>query len=165
MQSTCSSFGYTKRPISVIILTSVQYSAGEIMSVKVISAQVTTFVEFRYRGMFSSPTLHRVESRQIKELDIPDSVTALSFYDAITVVVENEGLQEELVGKRFNSSPTYYYGGRLLSYQEVQERIPDSELAREMLARGVETVALTQAGDPVFLNEGDMVVPLNGLAW
>lgn len=58
-----------------------------------------------------------VQDRDIKHLDIPDKVCSFRFFDAASATTR------EIT----NMSPTYFYGGRVMTVGDVEKEMPDKK--------------------------------------
>jgi len=83
-----------------------------------------TYVEFFYPGtFFDESSVREVASRNVKKLSVPERAFAFQFFDVMST--EEGGI--EMKSKRLNISPMYYYGGRVMTLDEVRQEMPKAE--------------------------------------
>lgn len=84
-----------------------------------------TYVEFDLPGAFlSESSIREVASRDVTQLDIPPNAYAFRFYDIVTAVVDGAELRSQPI----NLSPRYFYGGRVMTRDEVVRELPDKKI-------------------------------------
>lgn len=95
---------------------------------KVSKMPTKTYVEFSYPGFFFSEYgVKEVLSRDVTELEIPESAFAFRFFD----IVEGEVDGTPVKSGRLNVSALHYYGGRFMSLEEVAAEVPDSDILQD----------------------------------
>lgn len=77
----------------------------------------------QFSGPWGAPRVREIKSRDIKTLKIPKKAYAFFFFDVASV--EENGIF--MKSERLEISPTYYYGGRIMTIPELRREIPNSE--------------------------------------
>ncbi len=84
-----------------------------------------TYVEFSFCGAVVDEVLSfEVESRDIGSLRVPDGAFGFQFFDQLSTMVG----KVELVSGRLNKSPMHYYGGRVMTLEEVRAEMPEERI-------------------------------------
>ncbi len=85
--------------------------------------KLTTYVEFLHPGIFmSEESVKKVKSRDVLELKVPKTAFAFKFFGIKSTIVDGIKLTSE----RLNISPTYFFGGRIMTLDEVCKELPDA---------------------------------------
>jgi len=88
-------------------------------------AGTKTFVEFLYPGvMFDETSVSEVKTRDWKKLNVPERAFGFRFFD----IMETEEDGVKLQSSRLNQSPIHYYGGRVMTIDEVREEMPEARI-------------------------------------
>ena len=119
-----------------------------------------TYVEFVYPGIIVSETsVKEVESRDTSEVKVPDGAFGFRFFDVLIAKVECDGKTVELRSDRLNQSPMHYYGGRILTREEVEREVPDNRILLDnMDGNGWNRVIKTRMGNFQPFEESDAFV-------
>lgn len=88
-------------------------------------AETRTYVEFYYPGAFFDETSTReVKTRDVKSVSVPDGAFGFRFFDVMST--EEGGVR--MSSARLNVSPMYYYGGRIMTLDEVRQEMPEARI-------------------------------------
>jgi hypothetical protein len=110
------------------------------------------FLLLFFRGLVADEsTIHEVQSRDIEHLDIPPKAFGFQFFDA------NAAGDAD----RMNLSPTYYYGGRVMSIDQARRELPDPDVyLAAMLQSGYEKVIVCRHGNVKPFLPGDILIEI-----
>lgn len=119
-------------------------------------AQVKTYVEFFYPGvMFDETSLEEVTSRDVDRVKVPQGAFGFLFFDLMST--EEGGVKME--SDRLNISPMYYYGGRIMTLDEVRREVPSAHtLIGNMEGNDYNRVIRCRTGNFKPFHDGDVYV-------
>lgn len=84
----------------------------------------TTYIRFNFPGLPSTESRTvEVESRALSAVEVPTGAESFTFYDIITTVVDVDGVDVTLSSDELNTSPTYYWGGTVMTEEDVTPQI------------------------------------------
>lgn len=117
-----------------------------------------TYVEFFFRGvLFDETSVREVQSRDVEKLEVPKNAFGFQFFDVLTTT--QEGV--ELTSDRLNESPMHYYGGRIMTLEEVRAEMPDATtLISNMEGNGYDRVIRCTQGNFKPFEDGDIYVEI-----
>jgi len=107
--------------------------------------KVTTYVEFFYPGLiFPESSVRKVKNRDVKKLKIPTTAFGFHFFDIKSTIVRKTKMES----KRLNASPFYYFGGRIMTLEEVCKELPEAKiLINNMECNGWDRVIRCRTGN------------------
>lgn len=87
--------------------------------------KVETYVEFFYPGVFfDESSVVKVSSRDTRKLRVPEQAFAFQFFDIMST--KENGVKME--SKAINISPMFYYGGRVMTLNDVRKEMPEARI-------------------------------------
>lgn len=118
-----------------------------------------TYVEFSFCGVVvDNVSSLEVETRDVESLQVPDGAFGFQFFDLLSTMVGND----ELVSSRLNKSPMHYYGGRIMTIDEVRAEMPEEQiLIFNMECNGYDRVIQCRYGNFKPFNAGDIYIKAN----
>lgn len=110
-----------------------------------------TYVKFYYPGtIVDESTIAEVKSRGVSELQIPDGAFGFQFFDLL--ISEDKGV--EMVSDRLDVSKMHYYGGRIMTVEEVIAEMPEKRiLIANMRANGFKVIHCPTGNFKPFFEE------------
>ena len=119
-----------------------------------------TFVEYLVTGDIPNQNLiDEVPDREFNNLLVPEKAYCFSFFDMIIAHVDVDDTLIELRSRRINQSPLYYYGGRVLTTEQVIKDIPDNEkVLLYMNVNGWDKVIQTRTGQFMEFKNDDVII-------
>ena len=119
-----------------------------------------TYVEYLVSGEIPNQNLiDEVPDREFGTLLVPEKAYGFRFFDMIIAHVDVDDILIELRSRRINQSPLYYYGGRVLTAEQVTTDIPDNEkLLLYMNVNGWDRVIQTRTGQFMEFKKEDVII-------
>ena len=119
-----------------------------------------TFVEYLVNGDIPNQNLiDEVPDREFNNLLVPEKAYGFRFFDMIIAHVDVDDTLIELRSRRVNQSPLYYYGGRVLTTEQVIKDIPDNEkVLLYMNVNGWDKVIQTRTGQFMEFKNDDVII-------
>ena len=119
-----------------------------------------TFVEYLVSGDIPNQNfIDQVPDREFDTLLVPEKAYGFRFFDMIIAHVDVDHTLIELRSRRINQSPLYYYGGRVLTADQVIKDIPDNEkILLYMNVNGWDRVIQTRTGQFMEFKNDDIII-------
>lgn len=116
----------------------------------------TTYIEFYYRGaIFAETSVKEVASRDTKGVDVPEGSYGFRYFDMMST--EEGGVK--MTSGRLNISPIHYYGGRIMTLDEVRREMSDAHiLISNIENNGYTRVIRCRTGNFVPFEDGDIYI-------
>jgi hypothetical protein len=117
-------------------------------------SKTTTYVEFYYPGiMVDEASVKVVNHRDSKKVNVPSGSFGFRFFD----VKSTEEGDVKMESDRLNLSPMYYYGGRIMTLDDVRREMPnDRILISNMESNGWSRVIKCRTGNFKPFDGGDV---------
>jgi hypothetical protein len=108
---------------------------------------------FMFHGAFSIETsIEIVESRNHEAIKIPQSCFAFYFFDRTVIKIDGEKDIFD-IDEQKNQSGRYFYGGGILTLEEVSKKVPDSSSMQEIMKQQNWKAIRTPFGKYQFFDE------------
>jgi uncharacterized protein (UPF0128 family) len=119
-----------------------------------------TYIEYLVHGDIPNQNIiDEVPNREFQNLLVPEKAYGFRFFDMIIAHVNIDGTLIELRSKRINQSHLYYYGGRVLTIEQVIKDIPDNDkLLLYMNVNGWDKVIQTRTGQFLEFKKDDVII-------
>lgn len=118
-------------------------------------AETRTYVEFFYPGAFFDETSTREVQSRDSNVSVPDGAFGFRFFDVMST---DEG-GVKMVSDKLNLSPMHYYGGRIMTLDEVRHEMPDARiLISNMEGNGYARVIRCRTGNFKPFEDGDIFI-------
>jgi hypothetical protein len=119
-----------------------------------------TCIEYLIHGDIPNQNIiEEVPNREFNNLLVPDKAYGFRFFDILTAHADVDGAQIELRSKRISESPLYYYGGRVLTRENVIKDIPNSDkILLYMNINGWDKIIQTRSGQFLEFRNDDVII-------
>jgi len=114
------------------------------------------YVEYYYPGSFFSETsVKEIAQRDVSKIVIPDDAFGFKFFDRVHAEIDGVELQS----KRLNISQMHFYGGRIMSIEDVRRECPDDRiLLANMEYSGWKNIIVCRTGNTQPFRDGDVFI-------
>ncbi len=119
-----------------------------------------TCIEYLIYGEIPNQNIiEEVPNREFNNLLVPDKAYGFRFFDIITAHADVDGVLVELRSKRINESPLYYYGGRVLTREDVNKDLPNNDkILLYMNINGWDKIIQTRQGQFFEFRKDDVII-------
>ena len=107
-----------------------------------------TYVEFIFPGAFFVETqIKQIKTRNSAKIEVPRGAFAFYFFDVVKLKTK-VGSHTFSKSRKTNVSHRYYYGGKVYTRDEIQQRFPKEQtLLANMVSRKLDKAIKTRCGN------------------